>query len=47
LQRFKEAAFAQLRAGRQPDGFWQTSSALLGRATRAAVGEQLFQQEAC
>ncbi|MCG8347373.1 MAG: methyltransferase domain-containing protein [Chloroflexales bacterium] len=41
LQRFKEAVFAQLRAGRQPDGVPQTSSALLGRATRAAVGEQL------
>jgi ubiquinone/menaquinone biosynthesis C-methylase UbiE len=39
LQHFKEAAFAQLRAGRQPDGFWQTSSALLGRATRAVAGE--------
>jgi ubiquinone/menaquinone biosynthesis C-methylase UbiE len=46
LQRFKEAAFVQLRAGRQPDGFWQTSSALLGRATRAAVGDQLLQHEA-
>jgi ubiquinone/menaquinone biosynthesis C-methylase UbiE len=46
LQRFKDAAFAQLREGRQPDGFWQTSSALLGRATRAPVGEQLAQHEA-
>jgi ubiquinone/menaquinone biosynthesis C-methylase UbiE len=41
LQRFKEAAFAQLQAGRQSDGFPQMSSALLGRATQAPVGEQL------
>jgi ubiquinone/menaquinone biosynthesis C-methylase UbiE len=46
LERFKEAAFAQLRVGHQPDGFWQTSSALLGRATRAPVGEHLAQHEA-
>lgn len=34
LQQFKNAAFAQLQAGRQPDGFGQTSSALLGIATK-------------
>lgn len=39
LQHFKAAAFAQLRGGCQPDGFWQTSSALLGRATRADAEE--------
>jgi ubiquinone/menaquinone biosynthesis C-methylase UbiE len=38
LQRFKQSAFAQLRAGRRPDGIPQTSSALLGRATRAMTG---------
>jgi SAM-dependent methyltransferase len=46
LQRFKDAAFAQLRAGRQPDGFPQTSSALLARATRATAGAPLSENEA-
>ncbi|NJL06211.1 MAG: methyltransferase domain-containing protein [Chloroflexaceae bacterium] len=39
VQHFKETAFALLREGRQPDGFPQTSSALLGRATRTALAE--------